>query len=237
VKAVAGAIERGDVVQRRLEETLRVLRDLELTPVQKVVVAHLRQTRMTLEIKRQPFREVVEFLRQFTNMNFVFDASPANDSKMTLTVQNLPMENVLNLITDQVGCAWVIEDGYIQFTSEENVKSRRWILARKYGDRRVDPKDPDVVAMQNKLDNLKVDINLHESRFEDAVDFLRSFAGMNIVLDRAVLEDESVLGKKVTIQSKDLVLSNCLKLIFAQYDLEWGFRERVVYVTKKEPGK
>jgi hypothetical protein len=238
VKAVAGAIERGDIVQRRLEETLRVLRDLELTPEEKSIQASHRRIRMTLEFQQQPFREVMEFMRQFANMNYIIDAdSGQNDRKLTLKVVNLPMENVLNLVTEQVGYTWVIEDGHILFTSEEKVKSRRWILARKYGDRRVDPKDPDIVAMQNKLDNLKIDLDFREAKMEDALEFVRALGGLNVAFDKSVLDDGSVMQRNVTYKVKQRVLGDCLRQVLDAVGLEYGFRERVIYVTKKEPVK
>ena len=136
---LARSIERSEAVRGRLEETLRLIRDLELTPDQQKLMASLRQKRVTLEVQGQPVSEVVEFLRQFTSLNFVTTWDVNGPAQVTLKVQDLPLENALNLITEQVGTVWYLDAHAIVFTPGKNVEPRRCLWIKKFLDKRPDP--------------------------------------------------------------------------------------------------
>jgi len=229
---LARSIERSDAVRERLAETLGLLRDLELTPDQQKTMATLRQKRVALEAQEQPVGDVVESLRQFASLNFVTTAGVHGNTPVTLKVQDLPLENALNLVAGQVGAVWHLDGHAVVIAHVQDVEPRHRLWIRKHLATRQDPKDPDVLALQKKLDNLKIDLNLDNASLEDAVEFVRQFSGLNMVIDPAVRGDKSVMDRPASFKMKDVLLSECLKMLLLQYGLAYSFRERVIYIDR-----
>jgi type II secretory pathway component GspD/PulD (secretin) len=98
--------------------------DEPLSPEEEKILASLQQIKVTLEFQEQPLREVVEFLRQFTNLNFVFDAEVDQAAQVTLKVQNLPLQSALNLILGSRELAHVIEDGVIKLVPKAKLLAK-----------------------------------------------------------------------------------------------------------------
>ncbi len=94
--------------------------------------------------------------------------------------------------------------------------------------------DADVLAIKNKLDNLKIELDFQEAGLEDVVEFIRQFSGISIVIDQAVRGDTTVMEKKISFKVKDLVLANVLKLLLSQYGLAFTFKEKVLFITKPD---
>ncbi len=91
--------------------------------------------------------------------------------------------------------------------------------------------DPDILAMNRKLDTMKIDMQFEGAKLEDIVAFVRDFTGMNILVDAAV-RDKVDLEKPVTFKVKDLVLKNTLKLLLSQFGLDYHINEeKVVLIT------
>ncbi len=91
--------------------------------------------------------------------------------------------------------------------------------------------DADVLAIKNKLDNLKIELDFQEAGLEDVVEFIRQFSGISIVIDQAVRGDTAIMEKKISFKVKDLVLANVLKLLLGQYGLAYTFKEKVLFIT------
>lgn len=91
--------------------------------------------------------------------------------------------------------------------------------------------DPDILAIKSKLDNLKIELDFQEAGLQDIIDFIRTFSSLNIVIDTAVQSDSSVMDKKVTFKIRDLPLANVLKLLLAQYNLAYTFKEKTLFIT------
>jgi type II secretory pathway component GspD/PulD (secretin) len=91
--------------------------------------------------------------------------------------------------------------------------------------------DPDVLAIQRKLDTMKIDLAFDNTKIEDILAFIRDFSGLNILLDAAV-KDKIDPEKQVTFKVKDLVLRNVLKLLLTQFGLDFRItEEKVVLLT------
>jgi type II secretory pathway component GspD/PulD (secretin) len=229
---LARSIERSEVVRARLEETLKLIRDLELSPDQQKLLLSTRSIRMTLEIQEMPVSEVMEFLRQFNNMNFITTREVPVTAPITLKARNLPLENALNLIAEQIDAVWYLDGHAFVLAPVKQVEPRHQLWIRRHLDRRTDPKDPDVLALQKKMDNLKIDLNLDKARLEDAVEFVRQFSDLNMVIDPAVRGDKSVMDRPASFKMKDVLLSECLTMLLLQYGLAYSFRERVIYISR-----
>jgi type II secretory pathway component GspD/PulD (secretin) len=91
--------------------------------------------------------------------------------------------------------------------------------------------DPDILAIQRKLDTMKIDLAFENTKLEDILAFIRDFSGLNIILDAAV-RDKVDPDKAITFKVKDLVLKNVLKLLLSQFGLDYHItEEKVVLLT------
>lgn len=91
--------------------------------------------------------------------------------------------------------------------------------------------DPDILAINRKLDTMKIDLAFENTKLEDILAFIRDFSGLNILLDAAV-RDKVDPEKPVTFKVKDLVLKNVLKLLLSQFNLDYHItEEKVVLLT------
>jgi type II secretory pathway component GspD/PulD (secretin) len=91
--------------------------------------------------------------------------------------------------------------------------------------------DPDILAINRKLDTMKIDLAFENTKLEDILAFIRDFSGLNIILDAAVREKVDP-EKAITFKVKDLVLKNVLKLLLAQFQLDYRItEEKVVLLT------
>jgi type II secretory pathway component GspD/PulD (secretin) len=91
--------------------------------------------------------------------------------------------------------------------------------------------DPDILAINRKLDTMKIDLAFDNTKLEDILAFIRDFSGLNIVLDAAV-QSQVDPNKTITFKVKDLVLKNVLKLLLAQVGLDYRItEEKVVLLT------
>ena len=91
--------------------------------------------------------------------------------------------------------------------------------------------DPDILAINRKLDTMKIDLAFENTKLEDILAFIRDFSGLNILLDAAV-RDKVDPEKPVTFKVKDLVLKNVLKLLLSQFGLDYHItEEKVVLLT------
>jgi type II secretory pathway component GspD/PulD (secretin) len=91
--------------------------------------------------------------------------------------------------------------------------------------------DPDVLAINRKLETMKIDMSFENTKLEDILAFVRDFTGMNILLDASV-RDKVDLEKAITFKVKDLILKNVMKLLLSQFGLDYVItEEKVVLLT------
>ncbi len=91
--------------------------------------------------------------------------------------------------------------------------------------------DPDILAINRKLDTMKIDLSFDNTKFDDILAFIRDFSGLNIVVDAAVNAQVDP-NKTITFKVKDLVLKNVLKLLLTQIGLDYRItEEKVVLLT------
>jgi type II secretory pathway component GspD/PulD (secretin)/tetratricopeptide (TPR) repeat protein len=112
-----------DRIKKRERKGITQL-DEPLSPEEEKILASLQQIKVTLEFQEQPLREVVEFLRQFTNLNFVFEADVDQAAVVTLKVQNLPLQSALNLILGGRELAYSLEDGVIKIVPKAKLLAK-----------------------------------------------------------------------------------------------------------------
>lgn len=85
-------------------------------------------------------------------------------------------------------------------------------------------------ALRQKLDATVVSFAFNEQPLEEALDFLSTLGGVNIVVDRRKVEP----GKTVTLKLANVPLETALKLLTEQVGVRWTVRDGVVLVSDAE---
>ncbi len=88
-------------------------------------------------------------------------------------------------------------------------------------------------AVYQKLDTTIVTFTFSEQPLEEAIDFLQTLAGTNIVLDKRKVE----AGKTVTLKLANAELVTAIKLITEQVGLKWVVRDGVIFISDEEGTK
>jgi hypothetical protein len=81
-----------------------------------------------------------------------------------------------------------------------------------------------------KLDSTIVSFTFSEQPIEEAVDFLSTLGGVNIILDRRKIE----AGKTVTLKLSNVTLATAIKLITEQIGLKWIIRDGIAFISDEE---
>jgi type II secretory pathway component GspD/PulD (secretin) len=85
----------------------------------------------------------------------------------------------------------------------------------------------------NKLNSMRVGVEFNGTPMEEALNFIREFSGLNIVVDAEVPTKLTEDQLKVTLKVKDLLLKSVLKLMLNPRDLTAVYREGVLLILPK----
>lgn len=85
-------------------------------------------------------------------------------------------------------------------------------------------------AVYRKLEDVVVSFTFNEQPLEEALDFLSTLGGVNIVVDKRKIEP----GKTVTLKLADATLLSAIKLVAEQVGVKWIVRDGVVYLSDEE---
>ena len=183
--------------------------DRELEDFERYVQSSFSQMHMTLEFADQPLRDVVEFVRQFTNCSFVIDADVGQTKKVTYRGQNVPLSQALK---DILGPEYdFVFDRVLTICSSDRAKS---IIEKKRNDR----------ARRDQI--LSRTVTVQGSSPTAVLDRLRRFDGLPIIPDREVWEK----GKGVTIDTDGVPLQDFLDRAVAKLGAKWAYCEGTIYV-------
>lgn len=87
--------------------------------------------------------------------------------------------------------------------------------------------DPAAVALLNRLDTLRIDLQFENTLINDLLTFIRDFSTLNLVLDPNV--DNGVVD---LLSVKDATLRSVLEVLCAVKDLDFDVRYGVVFISK-----
>jgi type II secretory pathway component GspD/PulD (secretin) len=95
-------------------------------------------------------------------------------------------------------------------------------------------KAPQTLAIEAKL-NDPVSLNMDKQPLAEAIDFLRNYTGMNIVLDPKALNDENITSATpVTLAANNIRLKTALKLLLSPLGLTYKIEDEVLLVTSPQ---
>ena len=95
-------------------------------------------------------------------------------------------------------------------------------------------KAPQTLAIESKL-NDPVSLNMDKQPLQEAIDFLRNYTGMNIVLDPKALNDENITSATpVTLAANNIRLKTALKLLLNPLGLTYKIEDEVLLITSPQ---
>lgn len=94
--------------------------------------------------------------------------------------------------------------------------------------------DPVKDQVVSKLNSMKVSVDFKDTSLDEALDFLRAFSGLNLVVDAEVHQKMSEDQLKLTLRVRDLLLKSVLKLMLNPKDLTATYKDGVVLVVPKD---
>ncbi|MHC5035976.1 MAG: STN domain-containing protein [Planctomycetota bacterium] len=96
----------------------------KVAPADAKVKAVLKSRRLSVDFTEKPLNEVVEYLRRFSGTNIiiapqVFEEKSEDELMVSLRVNDILMKEILQLVLNLKGLAYVIERGVIIVTTQE----------------------------------------------------------------------------------------------------------------------
>jgi hypothetical protein len=86
----------------------------------------------------------------------------------------------------------------------------------------------------SKLANMKISVDFTDAALPDVLDFIRSFSGIDFVMDLKVRERLGDEQMKVSLKVNDLPLRSTLRILLAGKGLTAVYREGVLVIVPKE---
>jgi hypothetical protein len=183
--------------------------DRESEELEKKMLSSFDQIRVTLEFTDQPLREVVEFLRQFTNLSFVFDGEVDQAKTVTYRCQNTPLSQALKDILGSE-CE-VVSNPRMWICSSDTAKS---IREKKLNEK----------TRRDQV--LSHAVPARSANLTATLDRLRRIENLPIVPDRDVWEK----GKTIAIDADAVPLRDFLDRAAAKLGAKWVYSEGSIYL-------
>ncbi len=96
-----------------------------------------------------------------------------------------------------------------------------------------DTADPRRDEIVRKVNSMRLSVDFSGIPLEEALNFLRDFSGLNIVVDAEVHAKLTEDQLKVTLKVKDLLLKSILKLMLSPKDLSATVRDGVLLILPR----
>ena len=121
-----------------------------LTEREREMIRRLETTRLTMDFNDAPLPEVIDFLRDVTNVDIIIDPTvlrEQGDVRSSLKVKDIPAANALNLLLGLSGLDYTIQNGVVLITSKDAVERKSYTRAYDIRDLLFEIKDfpgPDI---------------------------------------------------------------------------------------------
>jgi len=97
--------------------------------------------------------------------------------------------------------------------------------------------EPAAKAAFAKLDTLKVSVDFEDTPLKAAVQFLKQVSGVNILIDKAVLDERDIDETRITLQVNEVSMRSALALILEFSNLVVRWKHSVLMVTTPAKGR
>lgn len=113
-------------IRRRQPKGIQEFQE-EISEDDQKIVEKLKNTRITLEQTNAPLNTVIDYIRDFSGLNFVIDSKeiPTPDQELiTIKVQEIILDGALKLMLSQKGMVHYVEGGVVIVTKTEKLKKK-----------------------------------------------------------------------------------------------------------------
>ena len=95
-------------------------------------------------------------------------------------------------------------------------------------------KDPHLLAIESKLEE-RISLSVDKKPLEEAVGFLRTYTGLNIVLDPRALSKAGITASwPVSLSAQQVPLKTVIKLLLRPLDLTYKIEDEAVLITSPD---
>ncbi len=217
--------KRVDALAELVFELKRAGRDVEAG----AVLARLAGTEIEVDFKEAGLASVVDYLREFLIVNIVADpdAAKALESRVTLALKGVKARAVLERALAPAGLDYDVRLGVLYLARPERLwKADAGLPAAAAW--RSQELDAPGRGIADKLDAIKVDLDLKEATLDALVEFLREISGLNLAVAEAAKKDAA----PVTLRLHDLPMGRVLELATLPRGLDVRIADGVILVDK-----
>jgi len=196
------------------------------------VQQQLENTIVSFTFDEQPFTEAIDFLQTLGNVNIVIDRSQVKPKDMTVTLKltNVPLKTAVKLCVEQLALRYTIRDGIVFISTPKTIAEQAWKKRQVYLN--TTPTEADR-KVHDRLTDTIVAFTFNEQPVLDALDFLQTLGGVNIVPDAGVQVD----GRPATLKLMNVPLLTALDLLAEQFGYAWGIHNGVVQFSRGKAWK
>ncbi|MHC5038572.1 MAG: tetratricopeptide repeat protein [Planctomycetota bacterium] len=204
-------------------------------------IAELRQTNriqakmdvpVSLDFMDTPFPQVLSFLHMVSQINFVLD--PHLDRRedelfVQVRVTDIPLREALNLVLGLKELKWAVLHRTVFIAEEEALAAYRSLKWPSPADR-LSPRERGIwKTLKNKI----VSINFPNTSLKDALAFLTSVSGVNLVVDPGVLKALKKDDRSLSFNLKDMPIESALRLICMSLGLTYRVEKGFVAIVSR----
>ena len=221
------------------------------TDADRKLLKRLQETKVSFTFNEQPVKGALDFLAAEGNINIVADEKvfgkrrhevtvrhydplmeifielPADvvregELVVTLKVKDVTLETAIKLLVEQIGLAYVIRDGAVLVTDEKGIaETPVTVVVGEEG-----------VRIVKALEEKKVSFDFQEQTLQDAVEFLETKSGANILADpRAKAGGKPASDAKVTLRLVDASAWDAVRQLATTTGLNVIVSEQAVLLT------
>ena len=175
-----------------------------------------------LQLGPATLSETVNLLTKKAGIYIQIDPNrlPPEAKTVELHVTGSSIAAILDLVCRQVDRKWTARGGTVFISDDEGIK--KWLSETAV--------DPDTREVRKKLQKRLPYFEFSGQPFATMIDFLRSTAVLNIVLD----PNAPVQDKTITLQLSDATVESILNLMTVQVGVNWEIVKNFIYVSDND---
>ncbi len=184
------------------------------------ITKKLQTKKLTFNFSATPLSEVVQFLQDFLDVNIVVSKEIDTEQvKLDLRLRDVVAWDALIVIMSQTGFCFEFKNEAVFIEprggpNEDYTWPKPFSVPALFASAR----DEDFEGVSRRLDAQKVNLNLDDTPFTDAIDLMHELTSINFVISteaRDLIENEQL---KVRLKVKDITVRNALNLLLSCKD-------------------
>lgn len=112
-------------INARGPRVLKLEEEEALAERDRAVMDKLKSMRLSFEWEDTPLREVVNFLREATGLNFLFDSGADPEQTVTFSVRDITIDAMLKYILQPLDLTYYVEEGIVHISDSETFATKQ----------------------------------------------------------------------------------------------------------------